>query len=83
MNLARRFFDWRRIRRLRRATVDWEGWVVREVAGVLEATGCCHGHESSHSTPPTMYPEWIACAVRHAAGNHRSHCADVVKGGHA
>ena len=41
------------------------GEILVEISQVLEHFGCSHGKDMS-STPPMMYPETVACAIRHA-----------------
>lgn len=41
----------------------WQGEILAEVAGTLDALGCRHGlHDAGH-TPPMMYREWLLCCV--------------------
>ena len=42
---------------------ELDGDIFAEIAGTLNAVGCCHDGDDHKSTPPMMYPEWIRCAV--------------------
>ena len=46
------------------------------IAEALEEFGCCHGHDGK-ATPPMMYPEWIACIIRHHILAERERCAGL------
>jgi hypothetical protein len=50
--------------------------VIHEIAEVLAANGCCHGHDVTH-TPPMFYPEMINCAILNAIRAARASCAKV------
>jgi hypothetical protein len=41
---------------------DISGSLLIEIRGALEHFGCQHGTHDK-STPPMMFPEWIACAI--------------------
>src|SRR3972149_4317481 len=43
-----------------------DGEILAQIKEVLEAYPCSHGKHTVESTPPMMYPEAIACAIRHA-----------------
>ncbi len=58
--------------------VDWASECLAEIKKTLETCGCCHGHDGS-STPPMMYPEWIACCVSHRVLTERKRAAGLVK----
>ncbi len=45
--------------------------IIAEIADLLAAFGCCHGHEIA-TTPPMFYPEMARCALLAAYNRGKS-----------
>jgi len=50
--------------------------MIREALSVF---GCEHGDGNHPSTPPMMFPEWIACVVAHARREQREADAKIAE----
>jgi hypothetical protein len=46
------------------ANAEMAGEIINEIGRLLQKLGCMCGKDSLESTPPMMYPEWIACAIK-------------------
>lgn len=49
------------------------------IRDALVKLGCEHGPDSHNSTPPMMYPEWIACVIRHRIKSEAGELLDLCK----
>lgn len=63
----------------RNAEGDMAAGCLEMIREALRQIGCKCGPDAHKSTPPMMYPEWIACVVSSAVDAERERCAKIAE----